>query len=142
MEAVVVKKLEENKKPVEKRRRSIGTSRKVEKDGQYPSRSLLPETLPILLKKWEVANADGGNVVKQKHIIHRAVELISDEELKGLREKLVTPKIQFNERFLKWRGSDGSKTVDDFKAYLLELMEKQAGILLNDGDDLPNPFEN
>lgn len=142
MEAVVLKKMEENKKSVERKKKSIGQSKRNEKDGQYPSRSLLPETLPILLKKWEVANADGGNVVKQKHIIHRAVELISDEELRGLREKLVTPKIQFNERFLKWRGSDGTKTVDDFKAYLLGLMEKQFGHVASEADDLPNPFEN
>lgn len=141
MENNVVRKLDDKKNLKETNSKSRRREKQNQRDTQYPSRALLPETLPLLYKKWEIANNDGGNIVKQKHIIHRALELVPDHELRALREKLVTPKIQFNERFEKWKGGDESKTVDDFKAYLLELMEKN-GFPGSSGEmDIPNPFE-
>lgn len=87
------------------------------------SRTLLPETIELLFKKWEIANNNGGRAVQQKHIIHRAVELISDDELRRLRDKLATPKLQVQDSFRKWKGSDETKTMDDFLAHLCEKLD-------------------
>jgi hypothetical protein len=87
------------------------------------SRTLLPETIELLFKKWEIANNNGGRVVQQKHIIHRAVELISDDELRRLRDKLATPKHQVQDSFRRWQGGDGKKTMDDFLAHLVSKLD-------------------